>query len=607
MPFIYDLTDTWTDAGVTYTSVKMDVTDTASDATSLLLDLLVAGSSKFSIDKNGNVTLSGTVDNVDLQTLSSTVNSLHAVASSGSYNDLTNKPSIPASIEDLNDVAAMTPGTGDVLTWSGSSWDSDTPDAVITTIGGLTDVTVTTPSTSHVLRYNGTNWENAQLGYGELSGTPPLSTVATSGSYNDLLNKPFIPADLNDLSDIVIGTAVQGEVIRYDGANWVDAQLSYNDLTNKPSIPADIGDLSDVTITSPATNQFLAYDGAGWINTTTLNTGTEDAVINGVDIGTGPGTGVENTRVGDGALSSLTTGSYNIALGTRSGESTTTQNQSSYVGAYAGRNAGGNDNTAVGYRALYSGVSASNNGWNTAIGASSLSSITTGGNNTAVGRIAGYSLTTGSDNTMVGYNAQPSSATAIHQITLGDNNGKSFRIPGSSFYINGGSESTTGTRVGVNIASPQAQLHVSGDAQVDGTITVSGTVDGRDVATDGSKLDGIEANADVTDTANVEAAGALMDSEVTNLAQVKAFDSADYATAAQGALADTAVQPSDDRFNIRILAAEETVPSGYMYTGGVLTDSQSVTYRVISKNLPSSIINSGTEGGLISFHAVGDL
>jgi len=45
---------------------------------------------------------------------------------------------------------------------------------------------------------------------------------------------------------------------------------------------------------------------------------------------------------------------------------------------------------------------------------------------------------------------------------------------------------------------------------------------------DETKLSGIEASADVTDTTNVKAAGALMDSEVTNLAQVKAFDSADY-------------------------------------------------------------------------------
>ena len=60
-----------------------------------------------------------------------------------------------------------------------------------------------------------------------------------------------------------------------------------------------------------------------------------------------------------------------------------------------------------------------------------------------------------------------------------------------------------------------------------------------------TKVAGIEAGADVTDTANVTAAGALMDSEVTNLAAVKAFDPADYATAAQGTLADSAVQPAD--------------------------------------------------------------
>lgn len=59
---------------------------------------------------------------------------------------------------------------------------------------------------------------------------------------------------------------------------------------------------------------------------------------------------------------------------------------------------------------------------------------------------------------------------------------------------------------------------------------------------DKTKLDGIEVNADVTDTTNVAAAGALMDSEVENLAAVKAFDPADYATASQGDLADSALQ-----------------------------------------------------------------
>ena len=125
-----------------------------------------------------------------------------------------------------------------------------------------------------------------------------------------------------------------------------------------------------------------------------------------------------------------------------------------------------------------------------------------------------------------------------------------------------------------------AALPKAGGAMT-GAITTNSTFDGRDVATDGTKLDGIEASAtadqtaaeirtlveaasdsnvftdadhsklnaleasgDVTDTANVTAAGALMDSEVTNLAQVKAFDSSDYATAAQGVLAAAALPKS---------------------------------------------------------------
>ena len=42
--------------------------------------------------------------------------------------------------------------------------------------------------------------------------------------------------------------------------------------------------------------------------------------------------------------------------------------------------------------------------------------------------------------------------------------------------------------------------------------------------TDGTKVAGIEAGADVTDTANVTSAGALMDSELTSIADVKALD-----------------------------------------------------------------------------------
>ena len=69
--------------------------------------------------------------------------------------------------------------------------------------------------------------------------------------------------------------------------------------------------------------------------------------------------------------------------------------------------------------------------------------------------------------------------------------------------------------------------NVTGALDVTGAITVGSTVDGRDLATDGTKLDTIETNADVTDAANVTAAGALMDSECADVAAVKALESAD--------------------------------------------------------------------------------
>jgi hypothetical protein len=96
---------------------------------------------------------------------------------------------------------------------------------------------------------------------------------------------------------------------------------------------------------------------------------------------------------------------------------------------------------------------------------------------------------------------------------------------------------------------------------ISGNLTTDGNIDGRDVAADGTKLDGIEAGAtadqtaaeiralveaatdsnvftdadhtklngiealaDVTDTTNVTAAGALMDSELTNITAVKALN-----------------------------------------------------------------------------------
>ena len=107
----------------------------------------------------------------------------------------------------------------------------------------------------------------------------------------------------------------------------------------------------------------------------------------------------------------------------------------------------------------------------------------------------------------------------------------------------------TGTSVGLNVGAGKT-LSVAGTASLSGAVTAGavtagavtatslltdtidektvsvgvtvesvllkdGLVAGRNVATDGTKLDGVEAAADVTVTANVTAAGALMDTEVS--------------------------------------------------------------------------------------------
>ena len=74
------------------------------------------------------------------------------------------------------------------------------------------------------------------------------------------------------------------------------------------------------------------------------------------------------------------------------------------------------------------------------------------------------------------------------------------------------------------------RLFIKGDASFNEDVYIKGnlissvattTANGLMSSSDKSKLDGIEANADVTNATSVEAAGALMDSEITDLAGIK--------------------------------------------------------------------------------------
>ena len=59
MSDIFNMADTWDQGPTTFTAIKMNVTDTASNANSLLIDLQVAAASQFKVSKGGAVTSAG--------------------------------------------------------------------------------------------------------------------------------------------------------------------------------------------------------------------------------------------------------------------------------------------------------------------------------------------------------------------------------------------------------------------------------------------------------------------------------------------------------------------------------------------------------------------
>ena len=74
-----------------------------------------------------------------------------------------------------------------------------------------------------------------------------LATVATSGSYNDLSNKPTIPAaQVNSNWDAVSGVA---QILNKPTLATVATSGSYSDLSNKPTIPTITDNTTYYTIT----------------------------------------------------------------------------------------------------------------------------------------------------------------------------------------------------------------------------------------------------------------------------------------------------------------------------------------------------------------------
>jgi hypothetical protein len=134
---------------------------------------------------------------------------------SGDYDDLTDKPTLfSGDYDDLTNKPTLFSGDYDDLTHKPTLFSGDYDDLTSKPVlfsGNYNDLT------NKPTLFNGA--------YGSLTGRPTLSTVSTTGEYNDLLNKPTLfSGDYADLGGkpTLAAVATSG---------------SYADLTNKPTAP----------------------------------------------------------------------------------------------------------------------------------------------------------------------------------------------------------------------------------------------------------------------------------------------------------------------------------------------------------------------------------
>ena len=191
---------------------------------------------------------------------------LATVATTGSYTDLSNTPTIPTNVSDLtNDsgylVASDISGKQDVsnlvTSFNSTTSDSKYPSEklVKTSLDGKVD-TVSGKGLST------NDYDNTAKGK-----VDNLATVATSGSYNDLSNKPTIPTVVDTVADSN-ANAVSSNAV-YDAlalkANTsslatVATTGSYSDLTDKPDLSSLGGAVTVVKKTTAETGYAATYE-----------------------------------------------------------------------------------------------------------------------------------------------------------------------------------------------------------------------------------------------------------------------------------------------------------------------------------------------------------
>lgn len=175
---------------------------------------------------------------------------------------------------------------------------------------------------------------------------------------------------------------------------------------------------------------------------------TADCTINSVNIGRGGGSLIENTAIGYQALNNNNgDGNQNTAVG----------NKALYL------NSEGDNLVGIGYQALYNNTEGN---LNTAIGAFSLYTCNSGANNTAIGSEALDALTEGNNNIGIGHNAG-NVTTGVRNIFIGVNTALNHADDNENVVIGYGATAPTGNNQFVigtaanNVGSVSTEVNAS--------------------------------------------------------------------------------------------------------------------------------------------------
>jgi hypothetical protein len=141
---------------------------------------------------------------------------------------------------------------------------------------------------------------------------------------------------------------------------------------------------------------------------------------------------------------------------------------------------------------------------------------------------------------------------------------------------------TTAFATAAQGTTADAALARSG-GQMTGNITFSGaqTVDGRDLSADGTKLDGIESGADVTDATNVAAAGAVMES--------------DTSTASMSFVIDEDNMASNSATKVPTQQSVKAYVDASVHDAVTVSDSSEIDFTLTGQQISASIVASSID------------